>query len=253
MATASKQLSITTANLPHLLQENTAEDGAEQSLRHSFNPKVDSHREQCSDDPADMAHAEQAKVPKTIYNSCRPEDMQQQPDAAPVVNTRGHTAPPHMLPAVPSGQRHAKGRYLPPAPTTASQSLIRNPQQGPRASTTPLTDPDTWSGSTEPETSSGISASGTVSSGINASSDDDASSYAPSSRGQASQDTGGRALPVARPPLHPKTTSKHGHNTVQQQTNTTGASDDAAKPGSNKSKIAPNFQVCCLVPASYAS
>lgn len=230
------------------LQENTAEHGAEQSLCHSFNPKVDSHREERADDPADMAHAQQGKVPKSIHSSYRSEDLQQQPDA-PVVKTRGHTAPPHMLPVVPSGQKHANGRYLPPAPTTASQSLAQKPQQGPRTSATPLTDPDTWSGSTEPEMSSGVSASGTM-----VSSDDDASSYAPSSRGQASPDsggrgltadTGGRGLTVARPPLHPKPVSKHGHNTVLQQTNTPWVSDDAAKPGNHKSKTAPILQVCC--------
>ena len=194
-----------------------------------------------------MAHAEQAKVLKTVHNSCRPEDTQQQPDAAPVVKTRGHVAFPHILPAVPSGQKHAKGRYLPPAPTTASRNLARKPQRGPRASITPLTDPDTWSGSTEPEMSSGVSANGTL-----PSSSDDASSYAPSSRGQASPDTGGGRLTVAGPPLHPKTIRKHGHNAVQRQTNTPQASDDAAKPGSNMSKTAPSLQVCCSLPASYA-
>ena len=192
-----------------------------------------------------MAHAKQGQVPKMIYNSCRPEDMQQQPDAAPEVKTRGHTAPAHMLPAVPSGQRHAKGKHQPPAPITVSRSLAQKPQQGPRASTTPLTDPDTWSGSTEPEMSSGVSANGTS---AVLSSDDDASSYAPSSRGELSPDTGGRRLTVARPPLHPKTISKHGHNAVHQQTNRPQTSHAGAKPGNHKSKT---VEVCCLSPALY--
>ena len=162
--------------------------------------------------------------------------MQQQPSAAPMVKTRGDTAPSQKLP---SGQKQAKGRNLPSAPATASKKVPKKCQQGPATTATPLTDPDFLSGSTEPEMSSGASANNTM-----VSSDDEASSYEPSSSEQASPDIAERGLPVARPPLHPKTFSKHSHNIPQRQTSTPRASDDAAKPGSHcKSVVEPIPQV----------
>ena len=161
--------------------------------------------------------------------------MQQQPAAAPVVKIRGNKAPAHKLP---SGQKHAEGKSLPPAPVTAPKQVPQQPQQGPGTSATPLTDPDTLSGSTEPGISSGVSAKGTV-----VSSDDDASSYEPSSREQASPDTAETGLPGARPSLHPKTFSKHGHNVLQRHISTPRAFADA-KPGSHhESLAAPILQV----------
>lgn len=185
-----------------------------------------------------MPHTGRGKAAKTTCVSYEPGDMQQQPDAAPVVKTRGNSAPFQKLP---SGQQHAEGRSLPPAPITATKRVPQNSQQGPGTSATPLTGPDTLSGSTEPEMSSGVSANGNM-----VSSDDEASSYQPSSRKQAFPDTAERGLPVARPPLHPKTFSKHGHNVVQR---TARASDDAVKPANHhESLVAPILQVRMAVP-----
>ena len=180
-----------------------------------------------------MPHTGRDKAAKTTCISYEPEDIQQQPDAAPVVKTRGNSAPFQKLP---SGQQHADGRSLPPAPITATKKVPQNSQQGPGTSATPLTGPNTLSGSIEPEMSSGASADGNL-----VSSDDDASSYEPSSRKQASPDTEERGPPVSRPPLHPKTFSKHGHNVVQRKSR---ASDDAVKPANHhKSLVAPIVQV----------
>ena len=182
-----------------------------------------------------MPHTARGKAAKTNCVSYELKDVQQQPAAAPVINIRGSKALAHKLP---SGQKHAEGRSLPPAPVTATKQVPQQPQQVPGTSATPLTDPDTLSGSTEPGISSGVSAQGTV-----VSSDDDASSYEPSSREQASPDTA-ETGPVARPSLHPKSFSKHGHNILQRHISTPRALADAAKPGSHhESRAAPVLQV----------
>ena len=175
-----------------------------------------------------MPHASRGKAAKKVCVTSEPEDMQQQPNATPVLKTRGNTAPAQKLP---SGQKHAEGRNLPPAPITAIKKVPQKSQRASGTSATPLTDSDTLS--VEPEMSFGVSANGTV-----ASSYDDASSCKPSSREQASPGTAERGLPEARPPLHPKTFSKHGHNIQQHQTSTPRASDDAAKPGSHHKSLA---------------
>ena len=179
-----------------------------------------------------MPHTGKSKPTETSCLSLGPDlhEGMQQP-SAPVVKTRlrGNTAPSQKLP---SAQKHAKGRSLPPAPTTATRKVPEKCQQGPAINATPLTHPDLLSNSTEPEMSSGSNANGML-----VSSDDDASSYEPSSREQASPDIAERGLPVARPPLHPKTFSKHGHNVPQRQTSTARASDDPAKPGSHRKSI----------------
>ena len=178
-----------------------------------------------------MPHTGRGKATKTNLVSYELKDMQQQPA---VVKIRGSKAPAHKLP---SGQKHAEGRSLPPALVTATKQVPQQPQQGPGTSATPLTDPDNLSGSTEPGISSGVI--GTV-----VSSDNDASSYEPSSREQASPDTAETGLPGARPSLHPKTFNKHGHNILQRHISTPRASDDAAKPGSyHESLAAPVLQV----------
>lgn len=214
-----------------VLQDRTAEQGAGQSLPNFFNTKIHPSRAQLSNDSAVVCSTGKGKamMPSGVSRHGYGSQELQHPQAGSEVKAKGITAPSHKLPF---SQDLVKGRCLPPAPTTATKKLPT--KSCPGQETTPPTDPDTLSCSYELETSSGTSDRSVVSS------DEDPSSYEPSSssRERASTDTARRrGPPAARPPLHPRTSVKHGHNAIQAQTSVPRASAGAAKPSSKESHM----------------
>lgn len=172
-----------------------------------------------------------------MTHSYEPQEIQQ-PHGYSDIDSESNRAPAYKLPINP---KHFKGRYMPPAPTTTTKKLLTKFQQ--RSGVTPLTDLDSLNGSSDKLiTSSKVSAE---QSGM--SSEDDASSYAPSCTKPVPKAAAKGKPPVARPPLHPRTFTKHDPNTVQQQTTMPCAPHGAAKPSRtmNESQV---LQVLYLRP-----
>ena len=156
---------------------------------------------------------------------------------------------------LPIDLKHSEGRCLPPDPVTTSKKLPTQSQQ--RPGVTPLTDFDSTSGSSDLEMSSQASADQTnmsgsaEQSGLSSNCNDDASSYAPSSTETVAPvptATAKGRRTVARPPLHPRTFTKHDPNTVQQQTSMPWAPRGATKPSKDELQV---LQVLCLWPICY--
>lgn len=170
-----------------------------------------------------------------VTHSYRSQENQQPFDIESVSNR----APADKLPV---NMKHSKGRDVPPAPTTTTKKLPTKLLDQQRPGVTPLTDLDSLSGSSDLKLSSQVTAE---QSGM--SNEDDASSYAPSCTKPAPKAAVKGKLPVARPPLHPRTFTKHDPSTVQQQTSMPCAPPGAAEPSRtvNKSQV---LQVLYLRP-----
>lgn len=128
--------------------------------------------------------------------------------------------------------KHSKGSFLLAAPVTTNKSLATKSQHSQLV--TPLTDPDTLSGGTDLELSSQISAG---QSGM--SSDNVASSYAPSCMETSPIAAATAQLPVAKPPQHPRprTFTQPDHSIVDQQTSTPWAPKNTAKSSGNEAQV----------------
>ena len=135
------------------------------------------------------------------------------------------TGPPVSQPIM---QKPVSKIAVPAAPVTAAKKLPVHSKSKPL--TTPLTDPDSLSG-----TSDLLSESSTSSSLL--SSNHDASSYQPSSSDDGSTDAK-VPLPVGKPPLPSKTAfNRHAAGAKKQQTSLRPATDNAAVPSNTTAHV----------------
>ncbi|KAL3150626.1 hypothetical protein ABBQ32_000431 [Trebouxia sp. C0010 RCD-2024] len=210
--------------LPSLLISHEDKHNAENSLPRSFKINTHTTRAEHSSEshevPGTGRDSALEHQQEAMTHSYEPQEIQQ-PHGYSDIDSESNRAPAYKLPINP---KHFKGRYMPPAPTTTTKKLLTKFQQ--RSGVTPLTDLDSLNGSSDKLiTSSKVSAE---QSGM--SSEDDASSYAPSCTKPVPKAAAKGKPPVARPPLHPRTFTKHDPNTVQQQTTMPCAPHGAAKP-----------------------
>lgn len=154
---------------------------------------------------------------------------------APQANARRRTdAPPTQFPV----QMPLSSRVVPAAPVTTAKKLPLQSKAQPL--TTPLTEPDSLSGTSQLPSESSTSSS-------LLSSNRDASSYQLSGNDDASTDSN-RLLPVGKPPLPPKAALKRRTaGAEKQQTSPLPAADSVAVRGNSSSPVTSVLKVSYLL------